>query len=960
MRVKNLHFFDKSGYNLNFRRDSILDFWEGNIYLPKVSVGLYESTTIYILEEVAQVVNGKLETKLVFPTKSDILPYRLVTNDGGKTYRQVYLTSKEFIKPNDESGNKYWRWESLKKKEQYISILTIDGESKNICEYEKYTNLKKETTYISPSTDELSKWEVVDTTPNKNDLSCIFVENYTGDYEKYFYVQETTVDYIPGHVWLKPADDLNNIESNKVVTLYKEPYTYSFAFEYNNLAIKREIINPVVGPEVQENLMFRWDILNTFVDEFFMFTFDDTYMPTETSSLIYTPQDGPNLKTLITKSFDIYEVDLQNSVPYNISESIESNETDDEILTIYKHNKNISRVLPVHVAFSSPEHHDATTFRRTLVMYCNKTSIAKITFYAETIEEDERLKILNNNLGYDITPDDTIIFRESNINECRPDYKLINKKRKELLMEGHNIFPYVGSYKALINAIKFYGYDNLGIVEFYRNINTSDVNYGKLFHTTKYSLTDNECIYVDQNKIPVPNKDYKKSDKIFLTYSINSVTGDVDEFEIPGTKESFDYTMEEVMIKLFALRNKLNKTFMPSKTRITDIVGVANYFGLNILENNMTFRLYPVRKDNNKLLTMSVYPKKQVNLTNDRFFNEFILEYKGIDTKEITSTSTVGNLKSKTYGEIVGEDSNNEISNILFKDISTTTNPIYVTEPDKNVNNYNFTQSELCGMYEYYYDDTFITHMRETPTDNLDLFDYSELNNPSYIDVEKLEYSNNKCNEGEDCKPKHGELHIKNAIITSRNRKRLYYVGVDISIVDGKKKYKYKWKEIIDTTESEDENNTETQNNTPTQYPEYITDSRCPEIGYTIPESDGYVVYGIEKVSDNHLSDMVSAKVVLENTSFSDMTFNDIWENTLVEISDMTFDHQHNIYGSDNVYIKWIVEWNYDGYDFLETKEELCKKKDENGDDVLESKDVVYVNVYQIDSDYNDSERYDF
>ena len=36
MNVKNLVFFDNSGYNLNFEWNNSLKLWEGNIYFPKV------------------------------------------------------------------------------------------------------------------------------------------------------------------------------------------------------------------------------------------------------------------------------------------------------------------------------------------------------------------------------------------------------------------------------------------------------------------------------------------------------------------------------------------------------------------------------------------------------------------------------------------------------------------------------------------------------------------------------------------------------------------------------------------------------------------------------------------------------------------------------------------------------------------------------------------------------------
>ena len=51
MDVRKLQFFNYNGYNLNFDWNSRQGYWEGMIYLPKVSVGLYANTTIYILEE---------------------------------------------------------------------------------------------------------------------------------------------------------------------------------------------------------------------------------------------------------------------------------------------------------------------------------------------------------------------------------------------------------------------------------------------------------------------------------------------------------------------------------------------------------------------------------------------------------------------------------------------------------------------------------------------------------------------------------------------------------------------------------------------------------------------------------------------------------------------------------------------------------------------------------------------
>ena len=80
------------------------------------------------------------------------------------------------------------------------------------------------------------------------------------------------------------------------------------------------------------------------------------------------------------------------------------------------------------------------------------------------------------------------------------------------MIEGHNIYPYVGTYKAIINALKFFGYNNLNIVELWRNINPDDYdNFGKLYHASKYSLNKEETISYGNKNIPLPSKNFKKT-----------------------------------------------------------------------------------------------------------------------------------------------------------------------------------------------------------------------------------------------------------------------------------------------------------------------------------------------------------------------------------------------------------------------------------------------------------------
>ena len=51
-KYANVKFFDDNSHELNLSYDSTSDMWEGTVHLPIVASELYETLTIYILEEV--------------------------------------------------------------------------------------------------------------------------------------------------------------------------------------------------------------------------------------------------------------------------------------------------------------------------------------------------------------------------------------------------------------------------------------------------------------------------------------------------------------------------------------------------------------------------------------------------------------------------------------------------------------------------------------------------------------------------------------------------------------------------------------------------------------------------------------------------------------------------------------------------------------------------------------------
>jgi hypothetical protein len=202
---------------------------------------------------------------------------------------------------------------------------------------------------------------------------------------------------------------------------------------------------------------------------------------------------------------------------------------------------------------------------------------AEIFIYGEGEEEDERLRDLLQSLGHDLLPSDSIIFDTSDVNEPEVDWILMNQKRKEMLLEAGNIFPYLGSYKALINIIKFFGYQNLRMKEYWLNIDQTSLYYGKYKQINIADVFTEDANF--NNSGLVPNKIYKKTNQFGLFYDITVDSGEFDNDGLPIATEVFTFSPHEILIKIYALKKKLQNYFLPVNAKIVDIIGEAVYYG---------------------------------------------------------------------------------------------------------------------------------------------------------------------------------------------------------------------------------------------------------------------------------------------------------------------------------------------------------------------------------------------
>jgi hypothetical protein len=289
-----------------------------------------------------------------------------------------------------------------------------------------------------------------------------------------------------------------------------------------------------------------------------------------------------------------------------------------------------------------------------------ETLVATIRIYGETEEEDERLAVLLSNIGMTLTPEDYMILKDADIKELSPDWLLMNQKRKELLLQASTIKPFVGTYKALLNAIDFFGYDKITLKEYWLNINEQSENFGKL---KAVAIPNQEVtgFLADKNKgHELPSSNLKKTSRFSLVYRLNETDGGVDEWDIPTVKESIDYSPDEVLIKLYGLKNKLQKTFLPLHAKIVDITGEGDYFSqfnLNTWNNQHSIKVQNAGVD----VTFHRLPEKR---------QVFIEDLRKVDYR-LTGIDQDFNSLDDTDREEIAQSINNFYSDYYNNDLST-------------------------------------------------------------------------------------------------------------------------------------------------------------------------------------------------------------------------------------------------------------------------------------------------
>lgn len=281
----------------------------------------------------------------------------------------------------------------------------------------------------------------------------------------------------------------------------------------------------------------------------------------------------------------------------------------------------ISAALQINIGFSPQEE---IKYTRVLNVYLKdgtnpRVLAAKISFYGEGIEEDERFKIWSDNFGIKFLRTDANILKEYNIKEAIPNFKELNQARKELLVSKEHIYPYVGTYKGLQNIINLFGYkDTLRVKEYWKNVNPRSSYFDKMTLVDISDYLDDGVIdtldLTDKNRGLKEGRQFKKTEFLALAYQFTRESGDYDDDGIPIVEETTEFTVDEIFYKMNMLDKKLKQEFLPINVKIKDLIGEFIYFQkytISAWQDNVTVTEYNI----NERASVGVYPDQNVDLT---------------------------------------------------------------------------------------------------------------------------------------------------------------------------------------------------------------------------------------------------------------------------------------------------------------------------------------------------------
>lgn len=288
-------------------------------------------------------------------------------------------------------------------------------------------------------------------------------------------------------------------------------------------------------------------------------------------------------------------------------------------------NLDLAYPLQINVGFSPTAE---IYYSRTLEVYyedgATSTLVASIYFYGEGEDEDERFRIWLSNFGIKFNREDALILKEYDLKESLPDWSQINQARKQLLVNRDQIYPYVGTYKGLMNLINILGYrDVLRVKEYWRDQDPNSAYYNKFAMVDVTDLMNIGTIdgvnLVDLNGQIKKGGKFKKTEFLALAYEFSVASDNYDDDGVPEVEFTTEFAVDEIFYKLNRLATKLKNEILPVNVVIKDIIGefiYFNKFNLRSWSDSTLINSLEINEDYNVVVN-SPNPKAQLFLIRD-------------------------------------------------------------------------------------------------------------------------------------------------------------------------------------------------------------------------------------------------------------------------------------------------------------------------------------------------------
>jgi len=254
-------------------------------------------------------------------------------------------------------------------------------------------------------------------------------------------------------------------------------------------------------------------------------------------------------------------------------------------------NLNISYPFQINVAFTPTQE---VAYSRVMQLYYTNSSgtnlVLEMTFYGEGEDEDERFRVWLENFGIRFNREDALLLKDYDLKESFSDWSKVNAARKQILVNHDQIYPYVGTYKGLLNLINLLGYrDILRVKEYWRDSDPNS-NYYKKFAmvdvTDLMQVGDISRVNLldDKGGLKSSNK-FKKTEFLALAYQFTVATDTFDDDGLPEIEPTTEFTVDEIFFKLYGIAKKIEEEILPVNVIIRDIIGEFLYFSKFNLRN---------------------------------------------------------------------------------------------------------------------------------------------------------------------------------------------------------------------------------------------------------------------------------------------------------------------------------------------------------------------------------------